>query len=60
MTAVLLDKACRMQLTVAAARTGYTWSHDDEALAKRDRCYGPRQLGLAWDYLVRRLPSSAR
>lgn len=56
MTAVLLEKACRMQLTVAAAGGDYTWSDDDESLAKRDRCYDRRQLGLAWDYLVRQLP----
>jgi ribulose-5-phosphate 4-epimerase/fuculose-1-phosphate aldolase len=56
MTAVLLERACRMQLAAATASRDYTWSDDDEALAKRDRCYAPRQLADAWAYLVRALP----
>lgn len=65
MTAILLEKACRMQLTVAAAAAAAPYGdgtgHFDpaEALAKRDRCYGPRQLADAWAYLVRSLDARA-
>ncbi|MFE3020026.1 class II aldolase/adducin family protein [Streptomyces sp. NPDC059256] len=78
MTAIFLEKACRMQLAVAAASGSSPYfknadaedaenaknaehtenaAHFDpaEALAKRDRCYGPRQLADAWAYLVRSL-----
>ncbi|CAO5165485.1 Class II aldolase/adducin N-terminal domain-containing protein [Frankia sp. AiPs1] len=51
MTAIFLEKACRMQLGLLGA--DFTWSDEPEALAKRDRCYGPDQLSRAWEYLVR-------
>jgi ribulose-5-phosphate 4-epimerase/fuculose-1-phosphate aldolase len=51
MTAIFLEKACRMQLGLLG--TGFTWSDGAESLAKRDRCYGPDQLARAWQYLVR-------
>jgi ribulose-5-phosphate 4-epimerase/fuculose-1-phosphate aldolase len=54
MTAVLLDRACRMQLTAMAAGELRTWSADDEALSKRDHCYSPELLRQAWEYLSRR------
>lgn len=55
--AVILEKACRMQLAaVAAGRGGLTVSPPEEALAKRDRCYSDGQVALGWDYLVRSLP----
>lgn len=53
LTAIFLEKACRMQLAASAAAPGFSWSDDTEALAKRDRCYGPRQLADAWSHLVR-------
>ncbi|WP_141585218.1 class II aldolase/adducin family protein [Actinomadura sp. WMMA1423] len=56
MTAIFLEKACRLQLQVAAAAGTYDHSDEAEALAKRARCYGPAQLESAWAYLVRRLP----
>jgi ribulose-5-phosphate 4-epimerase/fuculose-1-phosphate aldolase len=55
MTAVLLDRACRMQLSAMAAGELRRWSDDEEALAKRAHCYGPDLLRQAWDYLARRL-----
>jgi L-fuculose-phosphate aldolase len=55
MTAIFLEKACRLQLAAAATGAPYTWSDEAEAAAKRDRCYGPRQLADAWAYLVRSL-----
>lgn len=54
-TAILLDRACRMQLWAMSAGKLRRWSDDDEAFAKREHCYPPALLGQAWDYLVRRL-----
>lgn len=55
--AVILEKACRMQLAAAAAGAGGpSASSPAEATAKRERCYSDRQVGLGWDYLVRSLP----
>lgn len=52
--AVLLEKACRIQLAAfAAAGTELLASDDAEALAKRDRCYADSQVQHGWDYLVR-------
>lgn len=55
-TAVLLDRACQLQLAVEAAGGAAQWSDDGEALAKREHCYPETLLRQAWDYLVRRLP----
>ncbi|MCP2335755.1 class II aldolase/adducin family protein [Actinomadura rupiterrae] len=54
MHAVLLERACRVQLTAMAA--GPIRDHSDaaEALAKRDQCWSDRQLRAGWDYLLRR------
>lgn len=49
LTAIFLEKACRTQL----AATPVSWSSDEEAPAKRARCYSPAQLAAAWDHLVR-------
>ncbi|MFI0406655.1 class II aldolase/adducin family protein [Actinomadura sp. 3N508] len=59
LTAIFLEKACRLQLQAAAAADTYDHSDEAEALAKRARCYAPAQLDAAWSYLVRRLASSA-
>jgi L-fuculose-phosphate aldolase len=55
MTAVLLARACRIQLTAMSAGGWATWSGDAEALSKREHCYPPELLAQAWAYLVRRL-----
>lgn len=55
-TAILLGRACRIQLKAMAAGPIQRWSDDDEALAKRGHCYPPALLHQAWDYLVRQLP----
>lgn len=58
LTAIFLEKACRMQLAAAAAAGGegqLSWSSDEEALGKRERVYGPNQLSAAWQYVLRRL-----
>ncbi len=54
-TAYLLDRACRMQLTAMAAGGWAGWSSPQESLAKREHCYPDPLLHGAWDYLVRRL-----
>jgi len=54
-TAVLLERACRMQLSAMAAGEPRRWSDDDEALSKREHCYGPELVRQAWDYLGRRV-----
>jgi L-ribulose-5-phosphate 4-epimerase len=53
-TAIILDRACGMQLRAMGAGPIKKWSSDEEALAKRGRCYSPALLHGAWDYLVRR------
>ncbi|HWO70092.1 MAG TPA: class II aldolase/adducin family protein [Actinomycetota bacterium] len=55
LTALLLERACRTQLLAMAAGELRRWSSDEEALAKRDRCYPAELLAQAWAYLVRRL-----
>ena len=55
MAAVLLERACRMQLRAIAGDGPRTWSSDEEALSKREHCYPPQLLRQAWDYLVRLL-----
>ncbi len=54
-TAYLLDRACRMQLTAMSAGGWASWSSAEESLAKREHCYPDPLLHGAWDYLVRRL-----
>ena len=60
MTAVLLDKACRVQLLAEAAGGPKVTSPLAEARAKRDRLYVPSSLGLAFRYCARRARSAGR
>lgn len=60
MTAVLLDRACRLQLEVEAAGGPAVWTGDDEALDKRDMCWPAAQLEAGWRYLVRRATALGR
>lgn len=55
LTAIFLDKACRVQLAAASAGRELSWSSDEEALAKRDRVYGSGQISAAWQYMGRRV-----
>lgn len=57
LTAIFLEKACRMQLQASAATPDPESSDAEEALAKRNRCYAPAQMEAAWSYLVRTLPA---
>jgi L-fuculose-phosphate aldolase len=54
-TALLLERACRVQLAAMAAGDLRRWSSDEEARAKREHCYPPALLHQAWEYLVRNL-----
>jgi L-fuculose-phosphate aldolase len=54
LTAMILERACRMQLLAMAAGPLKLWSSDEEALAKRPNCYSDRLLHQAWDYLARK------
>lgn len=54
LTAILLERACAMQLQAMAAGEIRRWSSDTEALAKREHCYPPELIHQAWNYLVRR------
>jgi L-ribulose-5-phosphate 4-epimerase len=55
LTAILLDRACRMQLLAMSAGDLKRWSDDDEARSKREHCYSPQLLRQAWAYLARKL-----
>jgi L-fuculose-phosphate aldolase len=57
MGTVLLERACASQL---AAGEVVTWSSDEEALTKRDRCWSQPLLDMGWDYLVRKAERSRR
>lgn len=54
MTAVLLDRACQLQLRLEAAGGPRVWTPDDEALEKREMCWPHRQLEAGYRYLARR------
>jgi len=53
MHAVLLDRACAVQLQAQAAGPIVISSDPDEAAAKRRECWPDRQLEAGWNYLVR-------
>jgi ribulose-5-phosphate 4-epimerase/fuculose-1-phosphate aldolase len=54
MTAVLLDRACRTQLTAMAAGPLRRWGDEEDTVAKRADVWSARQLRAGWDYLLRR------
>lgn len=54
MSAVLLDRACRVQLDVEAAGGPRVWTADEEAVEKRATCWAQPQLEAGWKYLLRR------
>jgi ribulose-5-phosphate 4-epimerase/fuculose-1-phosphate aldolase len=58
MTAVLLDRACRTQLTAMAAGPLARWGSEEDTVAKRADVWSPGQLHAGWDYLVRVAPGS--
>jgi ribulose-5-phosphate 4-epimerase/fuculose-1-phosphate aldolase len=54
MTAVLLDRACRTQLTAMAAGQLRRWGNEQDTVAKRADVWSDRQLRAGWEYLLRR------
>jgi len=54
MTAVLLDRACRTQLTAMAAGPLRRWGSEQDTVAKRADVWSGRQLRAGWEYLLRR------
>ncbi|MGH3171383.1 MAG: class II aldolase/adducin family protein [Trebonia sp.] len=53
MTAVLLDKACRTQLTAMAAGPLRCWGSEEDTVAKRAVVWSDSQLLAGWEYLAR-------
>lgn len=53
MHAVLLERACRMQLLAASAGGPTLYSDHHEVLAKREECWPDSQIQAGWEYLVR-------
>jgi hypothetical protein len=51
---VLLDRACRTQLTAMAAGPLRRWGDEGETVAKRADVWSERQLRAGWEYLLRR------
>lgn len=54
MTAILLEKACRVQLLAEHAGGPRATTSLEEAQVKRDRIYGTQSLRTAFEYCVRR------
>jgi L-fuculose-phosphate aldolase len=53
MTAVLLDRACRTQLTAMAAGPVSRWGSEEDTVAKRAVVWSDTQFTAGWEYLVR-------
>jgi len=54
MHAVLLERACRLQLAATAAGGPRRWSTDAELADKRASLWSARQMTAGYDYLLRR------
>ena len=60
MTAVLLERACSLQVTVQAAGEPRHWTDPEESLEKASVCWADSQMQAGWEYWVRqaeRLPA---
>jgi L-fuculose-phosphate aldolase len=57
MTAVLLDRACRTQLTAMAAGPLRVWGSSEDTIAKRADVWAPKQLQAGYEYLLRQGPA---
>ncbi|MGH3281403.1 MAG: class II aldolase/adducin family protein [Trebonia sp.] len=53
MTAVLLDRACRTQLTAMAAGDLRAWGDEADTVAKRADVWAPKQFQAGYEYLLR-------
>lgn len=54
MYSVLLERACRTQLSALAAGGPKVWSDEQETARKRDEVWNPAQLDAGFAYLIRR------
>ena len=59
MAAVLLDRACQVQLAAMAAGEPISWSDEAEAASKRDEIWNPPLLEAGWQYLRRKALAAA-
>lgn len=55
MCAILLDRACKLQLPLEAAGGARFWTNDADAAVKRAECWPADNLEAAWRYLLRRV-----
>jgi ribulose-5-phosphate 4-epimerase/fuculose-1-phosphate aldolase len=53
MTAILLDRACRTQLTAMAAGPLQRWGGEEDTVAKRAEVWSPAQIQAGWEYWLR-------
>jgi ribulose-5-phosphate 4-epimerase/fuculose-1-phosphate aldolase len=58
MTALLLDRACRTQLTAMAAGPLRRWGGEEDTVAKRADVWSPSQLRAGYEYLLRQAGGS--
>ena len=58
--AILLERACSLQLRILATGRPYRWTPDEEAERKRGNVYSRPQLESAWEYLRRSTAGAAR
>jgi L-ribulose-5-phosphate 4-epimerase len=56
MRAVLLERACRVQLTAMAAGPLARWSDDEELELKNAEVWAPSQIHAGYRYLCRQIP----
>ncbi|WP_279582240.1 hypothetical protein [Fodinicola feengrottensis] len=54
MTAILLERACSVQLAAQSAGEVRHWTSDEESLEKAPICWAPSQIEAGWQYWVRR------
>ena len=54
MTALLLDRACQVQLAAMAAGELVVWSNEAESALKREEVWNPRLMDSGWQYLRRK------
>jgi len=59
MTAVLLDRACRTQLTAMAAGPLRAWGEAADTVAKRADVWSPTQFQAGYEYLLRQSQAPA-
>jgi ribulose-5-phosphate 4-epimerase/fuculose-1-phosphate aldolase len=55
MIALILEKACRVQLLAESGGGAQAWTEPQEASIKKDRIYSPKAIQHAFDYYVRRV-----